>query len=57
MSEQNKETAREAAMRLLATNPRWKEAPKTGEGFVILGARTSVPEGKSDGENRQEERR
>ena len=57
MSEQNKETAREAAMRLLATNPRWKEAPKTGEGFVILGARTSVPEGKSDGQDRQEERR
>ena len=34
-----KETAREAAERLIRTDPRFKEAPKAGTGFVIGGAK------------------
>src|ERR1700731_1257025 len=35
-------TARENFQRELATNPQFKEAPRTGQGFVILGARATV---------------
>jgi hypothetical protein len=34
-----KETARETYTRLIAENPRFKEAPKTGQGFEIVGAK------------------
>lgn len=36
-----KERAREAGMRLLSTNSRFRQAPKSGRGVVILGARTN----------------
>jgi hypothetical protein len=45
MTSNSKETARQVFERLIAEHPdRFVEAPKTGEGFVILGARqpTSV---------------
>jgi hypothetical protein len=35
-------TAREKFRRELATNPQFKEAPRTGQGFVILGARATA---------------
>ena len=35
----NKETARERAMKLLATDPQWQEAPKSGEVSGIGGCR------------------
>jgi hypothetical protein len=34
-----KQTARDAYRTLIATDPRFKEAPKTGLGFGIVGAR------------------
>jgi hypothetical protein len=37
-----KETVREKAMKLVSTNPRFKLAPNTGQGFIILGARAPV---------------
>jgi hypothetical protein len=38
----NRPTAVEKFRRALATNPRFKEAPRTGQSFVILGARPAV---------------
>ena len=57
MSEPNRQSARDVYLHEIATNPRFREAPKSGDAHVILGARMSAPEGMSDGENRQEERR
>ena len=57
MSEPNRQSARDVYLHEIATNPRFKEAPKSGTAYVILGARVSAPEGKSDGQDRQEERR
>jgi len=34
-----KETARERFIKELSTNPRFKEAPKSGTGYVIVGAK------------------
>jgi hypothetical protein len=34
-----KETARERALKILSTNPKWKEVPASGEIFTIGGAR------------------
>jgi hypothetical protein len=38
-----KGTARERFTSELSKNPRCEEAPKSGQGFVILGARPSKP--------------
>ena len=58
MSEPNRQSARDVYLHEIATNPRFREAPKSGAAYVILGARPSTPKGMSDdGENRQEERR
>jgi hypothetical protein len=34
-----KGTAREKFMQKLSTNPKFREAPKSGTGFVIIGAK------------------
>ena len=51
MTSNSKETARQVFERLIAEHPdRFVEAPKTGEGFVILGARPPTPKERSDEE-------
>ena len=39
----SKETARERLTREVSKNPRWNEASKSRQGFVIVGARRSHP--------------
>ena len=36
---ESKETVRERYTRILSTNPRWHEAPKSGTTFIIGGVR------------------
>ena len=38
----NKGTAREKYMKEISENPRFKEAPKSGQGFGIVGARIII---------------
>jgi hypothetical protein len=55
MTDTRKETAVEAAKRLLREHPdRFKEAPQTGEGYVILGAKPPKKEHSDEAQDADE---